>query len=103
MESLEENYERFEKLNTVPLGISVDAVPTKKAWAEDMKLENLRLLSDFWPHGKVAEKFGVFREEDGFSERVNILLDKNQEVEFSKIYEMTTVPDVEEIIEIIKG
>lgn len=33
MKSLEENRERFEKLNTVALGLSVDTVPSKKAWA----------------------------------------------------------------------
>ncbi|WP_367884294.1 redoxin domain-containing protein [Thermococcus sp. JCM 11816] len=37
MKALEENYERFEELNVVPVGISVDPpVPSKKAWAEHM-------------------------------------------------------------------
>ena len=55
MKSLEENREALESLNTVAVGISVDSVPCKKAWAESLKITNTRLLSDFWPHGKVAQ------------------------------------------------
>ena len=33
MRSLEVNREKFAALNTVPLGLSVDSVPSKKAWA----------------------------------------------------------------------
>jgi len=50
MISLEKNRERLEKLNTVALGISVDTVPSKKAWAKELGIKNTRILSDFWPH-----------------------------------------------------
>lgn len=103
MLSLEENFETLKELDTIPVGISVDATPAKKAWAKDMELENLRILSDFWPHGEVAKKYGLFREDDGFSERANVIVDENQAVIFSKVYEMTVVPDVEEIIDELKG
>ena len=65
MKSLEKNHDRFEKLNTVALGISVDTVPSKKAWAKELGIKNTRLLSDFWPHGKVAGLYGIFREKEG--------------------------------------
>jgi peroxiredoxin len=73
MKSLEKNRGRFEKLNTIALGISVDTVPSKKAWAKELGIRNTKLLSDFWPHGKVAQLYGLFREKDGFSERANII------------------------------
>ncbi len=76
MKALEKNYERFERLNVVPVGISVDSVPTKKAWAEHMGLKKLRILSDFWPHGGVAKLYDLFREKEGFSERANVLIDE---------------------------
>ncbi|KXA92095.1 thioredoxin peroxidase [candidate division MSBL1 archaeon SCGC-AAA259E22] len=98
MLSLEDSYERFKDLNTIPLGISADPVPTKKAWAKEIGLEKLRIPSDFWPHGEVAKKYGIFREDDGFSERANILVDENRKIEFSKVYEITEVPDFEEVI-----
>jgi len=61
MKSLEKNEEAFDSLNTVAVGVSIDTVPSKKAWAESLGIKNTRLLSDFWPHGKVARKYGLFR------------------------------------------
>jgi peroxiredoxin len=103
MKSLEANYERLEKLNTIALGLSVDAVPTKKAWARDIAIEKIRLLSDFWPHGGVAKLYDIFREKDGFSERANIIVDENQRVIFAKTYPLSEVPDIEEVIKFLSG
>jgi peroxiredoxin len=72
MMSLEKNRERLEKLRTVALGISVDTIPSKKAWAQQLGIENTRLLSDFWPHGKVAQLYGIFRDKVGLSERDDV-------------------------------
>jgi peroxiredoxin len=103
MKSLEANYERFEKLNTIALGLSVDAVPSKKAWARELAIEKTRLLSDFWPHGEVAKLYDIFREKDGFSERANIIVDENLKVIFAKTYPISQVPDIEEVIKFLAG
>lgn len=84
------------------LGISVDTVPSKKAWAKELGIENTRLLSDFWPHGEVAQLYGIFREKDGFSERANIILDEKQQVIFVKVYPIAQLPDIEEIIKVLE-
>ena len=102
MLSLEQNHGRFDKLNTVALGISVDSVPSKKAWAKDMGVENTRILADFWPHGGVAKLFGVFREADGISERANIIVDENRQVVFTKLYPISQLPDIEEVIKFLE-
>jgi len=102
MISLEKNRERFEKLNTVALGLSVDTVPSKKAWAKELGIKNTRLLSDFWPHGEVAGLYGIFREKDGVSERANIIVDENGKVAFVKVYPMSQLPDIEEIIKVLQ-
>ena len=102
MLSLEKNHGRFDKLNTVAFGISVDSVPSKKAWAEDMGVTNTRILSDFWPHGGVAKLFGVFRDADGIAERCNIIVDKKQQVVFAKTYPISQLPDIEEIIKFLE-
>ena len=102
MESLEENYEKFEKLNTVPLGLSVDPLPSKKAWADDMELENLKILSDFWPHGKVAKEYGIFDEEKGTSKRANFVIDEEKNVTFVEIYPISEVPDLEGVFEFLE-
>jgi len=55
MQSLEKNKKYFDKLNTIAVGISVDPTPSKNAWAKKLGIKNTRLLSDFWPHGAVAQ------------------------------------------------
>ncbi len=101
MKDLEKNYDEFLKYNTIPLGISVDPVPTKKAWADHLGLKNLKILSDFWPHGDVSKLYGIFREKEGFSERSNILIDENGKIIFIKIYELSKVPDLKEIFDLL--
>ncbi|MDQ7094318.1 redoxin domain-containing protein [Desulfosporosinus sp. PR] len=99
MKSLETNYARFEELGTVPLGLSVDPVPSKNAWAKELKIANLKLLSDFWPHGAVAKAYGLFRELEGFSERANVIIDENGKICWVKIYDIHQLPDVNEVIQ----
>ena len=102
MKSLEKNKEVFDSLNTVAVGVSCDTVPSKKAWAKSLGIESTRLLSDFWPHGKVAETYGIFRSKYGTSERANIIIDENQQVVFVKVYPIGQLPDIKEIIEALK-
>lgn len=102
MKSLEKNHERFDKLNTVALGMSVDTVPSKKAWAKELGIRDTRLLSDFWPHGNVARSYGIFREKEGFSERANIIVDEKGKVIFVKVYPISQLPDIEEIIKALE-
>ena len=103
MKSLEENREALESLNTVPVGISVDSVPCKKAWAESLRIARTRLLCDFWPHGGVAQVYGIFRSANGFSERANIIVDGKQTVVFVKVYPIHELPDIQEVIRVLKG
>ena len=103
MKSLDANHAAFEQLNTVALGISVDSVPTKRAWAKDLGIEKTSLLSDFWPHGGVIKLYGLFREKDGFSERANVIIDEKQKVVFVKVYPISQLPDIDEIKRVLGG
>lgn len=102
MKSLEKNKEAFDSLNTIAVGVSVDTVPSKKAWAKTLNIESTRLLSDFWPHGRVAETYGIFRSKYGTSERANIIIDENQKVAFVKVYPVGQLPDIKEVTEALK-
>ena len=102
MKSLEDNHAQLDQLNAVALGIGVDSVPSNKAWADSMAIKNTKLLSDFWPHGAVAKAYGVFRENDGFSERANIVIDENGKVIFARTYPISEQPDIEEIIKLLQ-
>ena len=103
MQSLEANRDMLVSLNTIPVGLSVDAVPSKKAWADSLGIKVVPLLSDFWPHGQVASAYGIFRSKNGFSERANVIIDENGKIVFVKVYEIRQLPDIQEIIEFIRG
>jgi peroxiredoxin len=98
MQSLERNSKTFDLLNTVPIGISVDTVPSKHAWTKALKVKTIRMLADFWPHGKISKIFGLFREKEGFSERANVIIDEFGKVTWIKIYPLKELPDIKEII-----
>jgi peroxiredoxin len=101
MKSLEKNKKTFDKLNTVAVGISVDSIPCKYAWAKSLRISQTSLLADFWPHGGIAKMLGIFREE-GFSERANIILNEKGIVALKKVYPIGQLPDIEEIINHLK-
>jgi peroxiredoxin len=102
MKSLEANYKAITALNTIPVGLSVDPIPSKKAWADNMKLKNLRILSDFWPHGAVAKAYGLFREHGGTSERANVIVDEKGKAAWVKVYEISQLPPIDEVIAALK-
>ena len=103
MKSLENNKAAFGSLNTIAVGLSVDSIPCKKAWADSLGIKETSLLSDFWPHGEVAKLFGIFREKQGVSERANIVVDESGKIVFLKIYPVAQLPDINEIINFLKG
>jgi peroxiredoxin len=103
MRTLELKHKAFQELNTVALGVSVDSSDSKKAWALSMGMKETRLIADFWPHGGMAKKYGLFLEESGISGRANILIDEEGLIAFIKIYELGEVPDIEEIIWFLAG
>jgi peroxiredoxin len=78
-------------------------MPCKRAWAKSLGITRTRLLCDFWPHGIVAQHYGLFREANGFSERANVIVDESRAVVFVKVYPIHSVPDIGEILGVLKG
>jgi peroxiredoxin len=102
MKSLEQNQAKFEALNTVAVGISVDSVPCKAAWAKSLKIKKTSLLADFWPHGGVAKKYGVLRERGGIADRANIVIDEKGRIVFFKVYPIEQLPRISEIMKVLR-
>jgi glutaredoxin len=94
-------HDTFAGLNVQVLGISVDHVPCLKAWAESLGGINYPLMSDFWPHGKVAELYGVFRKE-GHSERAIFIIDKDGMIRYIDIHDIDEQPDNEVLLNELK-
>ena len=88
-------------MDTQVLGISIDHVPCLKAWAESLGGVNYPLLSDFWPHGAEAQKYGVLRSE-GYSERAIFIIDKQGIIRYIDIHDIDEQPDNEELIRVIR-
>lgn len=103
MKALEENYELFTSLNTIAFGISVDPMPSKRAWAKELGITHIKLLSDFWPHGEVAKRYGIFKEKEGVSERANVILDEEQRVIFVRKYPAHELPDIIEVSRLLES
>ena len=58
--SLERNYGKFEDAGVEVLSLSVDAAPSKAAWAKMAAIEKVRILSDFNPLGATTTAYGLF-------------------------------------------
>jgi peroxiredoxin len=86
--------DRFERVNTQVLGISVDSKDCLAAWAESLGGVTYPLLSDFWPHGEVAQKFGVLRS-DGKSERALFVIDRSGIIRYVDVHDIDDQPDNE--------
>jgi peroxiredoxin len=56
------------------------------------------LLSDFWPHGEVAQRYGVLRKE-GFTERAVFVIDKEGTVRYVDIHNIAEAPDPKDALD----
>jgi peroxiredoxin len=89
--------ELFEKFNTILIGVTVDNIPTLHAWTKEMGGVWFPVLSDFWPHGAVAERYGVLRS-DGTTERALFLIDKSGIIRYIDIHDINQRPRLEELV-----
>jgi glutaredoxin len=87
-------------METQVLGLSVDSVPCLKAWAESLGGITYPLLSDFYPHGQVAEKYGVLRSE-GYTERAIFVMDKRGIIRYIDVHDIDKQPDNDELFRVL--
>ena len=102
MPSYEADLAKFEAYNTQVLGISVDHIPCLKAWVESLEGISYPLLSDFWPHGAIAQRYGVFRRDEGKSERALFVVDKVGIVRYVDIHDIDEQPDNKEVFRVLR-
>jgi glutaredoxin len=84
-------------METQVLGLSVDNEPSLKAWAESLGGITYPLLSDFYPHGRVAEMYGVLRP-DGTTERAIFVIDKQGIIRYVDVHDIDEQPDNDELL-----
>ncbi len=71
------------------------------AWVESLGVEHIPVLSDYWPHGQVAQSYGVLREH-GMTERAIFIIDKQGIIRYIDIHEFDQQPDNEELFRVLE-
>jgi peroxiredoxin (alkyl hydroperoxide reductase subunit C) len=87
----------FGEHDAVLLGISVDNIPTLHSWTRQMGDLWFDVLSDFWPHGAVASRYGILRS-DGTAERAIIVIDKKGILRYIDVHDVNERPPLESIV-----
>ena len=87
----------FDSNNSILLGITVDNIPTLYSWTNQMGKLWFEVLSDFWPHGEVAVKFGVLRS-DGVAERAIFVIDKEGIIRYIDVHNINQRPSLEVLV-----
>lgn len=89
-------------MNSQVLAISCDTVFSNRAWGKSLGGISYPLLSDFWPHGEVSQKYGVFNSKQGRAERSIFVVDKEGIIRWIKKYESGVQPDNADLLAELK-
>jgi peroxiredoxin len=78
------------------LAISVDSSPVHKRFAEQQGFE-FPLLADFWPHGEVAKRYGVFQDDFGVAARGTFLVDRDGVIRYTTVNAISDARDQQDL------
>jgi peroxiredoxin len=92
-----EMLKEFHDLGAELIGISVDGAWCHAAFARDRKL-HFPLLADFEPKGDVARRYGVYRDQDGVSERALFVIDADGKIHWSFVSPIGVNPGADGIL-----
>ena len=92
----------FERHNAQLLGISVDGKWSHQAYAE-AKHFCFPILADFEPKGAVARRYGVYRPQDGQSERALFVIDGDGIIRWSYVSPKSVNPGANGILSALES
>jgi peroxiredoxin len=92
LRAVQDDLERLQNDAVQVVAVSVDSPYANKVWAEQQGFA-FPILSDFWPHGAVAQAYGIFNEVAGRALRATFVIDKNGIVRWSVV---NAIPDARE-------
>jgi mycoredoxin-dependent peroxiredoxin len=84
LSAVRDDVDVFQNDNVQVVTIDVDSVYANKIFSEREGF-TFPLLSDFWPHGAVAQSYGVFNADRGFANRGTFLVDTDGIVRFAEL------------------
>lgn len=92
--AVQQNLRWFQNERVQVLAVSVDSVMAQRVFADREGLQ-YPMLSDFWPHGSVAQSYGVFDDATGTARRASFVIDREGMVRWSVRTPLPTARDVE--------
>ncbi len=90
--SIRDEIDTFLNDDVQTLAVSVDTPYAHKVWAEQQGYQ-FPLLADFWPHGEVAQAYGVFNDELGCANRGTFIIDRDGQVIYRVVNAMPDARD----------
>lgn len=107
MPAYEADSAKFAEQDAQVVGISPDTYFCHKAWqAKEIGWLKYPLASDFFPHGAVADMYGVLRTGPplpGISERAIFVIDKDGRLAWKKTYELSETPPNDEVLDVLRN
>lgn len=98
--TIRDNLANFDTEDVVTLSISCDSVFSQKVWAEQEGY-TFSMLSDFWPHGAVAQSYGIFDEAKGCALRGTYIVDKAGNVAWQVEHAIGDARDAQEYLKVL--
>ena len=97
----------FEKTGARVVAISTDTVFSHQAFQKELGGVSYPIAADRWPYARTAEAYGVFPPKKHnipyVNDRAIFVVDKNGKIAWSKVYEIGTMPQPEEVLDVLKG
>lgn len=94
--------DEFEGLNSQVLAVSCDPISSKEAWGKWLGGISYPLAADFWPHGVMAQAYGVFNQEFGRPDRALFVIDKQGIVRWVRYYKPGELPDTVQVLDMLR-
>ncbi len=94
--ALRDQHDRFTERGIRVLAVSCDAMFTLRAYADAEQLP-FDLISDHWPHGGIAQAYGVFDERAGCALRGTFLLDADGVIGWQVVNPIGEARDLAEV------
>ncbi|HZQ70420.1 MAG TPA: redoxin domain-containing protein [Terriglobales bacterium] len=97
--------DKFVDLNAEVVTVSVDSIMNTTSWEREIGPFDFPMCSDFWPHGEVSRRYGVFREEGpmrGAAERAVFVIDRSGKIRSSRNYSLRELPAAEDALLVLR-
>lgn len=103
MPTYEADTAEFARYDAQVVGVSVDSVPSHIAFAKSLGgIEHYPLLADFHPKGSVSQKYGVWKDDKGISERAIVIVDKQGIIQYIDVHDIGEAPDNAQLFDVLR-